>query len=100
MNLQGLHPHLPDRVGLVGARLTHVVPLNGSPPALHLNPSDDQAFAAVVGRLLAAGLHDAPAFERRLRESYPFALVRPRDLAHEPFVLWYVYRDGRWTPSD
>ena len=72
----------------------------GPPPALHLNPSDDVAFTTVVTRLLARGLRDAGEFQSRLREAYPGALVRPRDLAHEPFVLWYVYRDGRWSPPD
>jgi hypothetical protein len=80
--------------------LADIVPQPGLPPATHLNPSDDEAFAAAVGRLLASGLWDAAAFQERLRDSYPGALVRPRDLAHEPFVLWYVYRDGRWIPSD
>jgi hypothetical protein len=75
------------------------VPLE-PPPALHLNPSDDDAFAAAVDRLLAGGLRDAGEVQRRLRSAYPGALVRPRDLAHEPFVVWYVYRDGRWTPPD
>jgi hypothetical protein len=70
------------------------------PPAIHLNPGDDAAFAADVGRLLASGLRDAAEFQDRLRATYPGALVRPRDLAHEPFVLWYVYRDGRWVNSD
>jgi hypothetical protein len=76
------------------------VPSNGSPPALHLNPSDDEAFATDVARLIALGLRDAAEFQRRLRAWYPGALVRPRDLAHEPFALWYVYRDGRWVPSE
>jgi hypothetical protein len=79
--------------------LGDVVPLN-APPALHLNPSDDEIFAAAVSRLLAAGHVDPKEFEGRLRERYPRALVRPRDLAHEPFVMWYVYRDGRWMPSE
>jgi hypothetical protein len=70
------------------------------PPALHLNPSDDERFAADVARLLSSGLRDAAEFQKRLRASYPGALVRPRDLAFEPFVLWYVYRDGRWVPSE
>jgi hypothetical protein len=74
------------------------VPLNGSPPALHLYPDDDKAFATDVARLLAQGLHDAADFQLRLRAWYPGALVRPRDLAHEPFEIWYVYRDGRWVP--
>ena len=68
-------------------------------PALHLNPSDDDAFAAVVTRLLSGGLSDAAELERRLRATYPGALVRPRELAFEPFVMWYVYRDGRWVPG-
>jgi hypothetical protein len=75
------------------------VSLNGS-PALHLNPSDDEAFATDVARLLALGVGDAVEFQRRLRASYPGALVRPRGLAHEPFEIWYVYRDGRWIPSE
>ena len=70
------------------------------PPALHLNPSDDAAFAHTVDRLLAGGLRDAGEFQRRLRAAYPGALVRPRDLAFEPFIVWYVYRDGRWIPPD
>ena len=77
-----------------------MVPQTDLPPATHLNPSDDPAFAADVGRLLASGVHDAAEFQNLLREAYPGALVRPRDLAHEPFVLWYVYRDGRWSPPD
>jgi hypothetical protein len=75
------------------------VPLE-QPPALHLNPSDDDAFVAVVDGLLAGGLRDAGELQRRLRDSYPGALVRPRDLAFEPFVVWYVYRDGRWIPPE
>lgn len=77
-----------------------MIPQTGLPPAIHLNPSDDPAFAADVGRLLASGVRDVAEFQNRLREAYPGALVRPRDLAHEPFVLWYVYRDGRWMPPD
>jgi len=76
------------------------VPSEIAPPALHLNPSDDQAFAGVVARLFNGGLRDAGEFQRRLRATYPGALVRPRDLAHEPFVVWYVYRDGRWIPPE
>jgi len=72
-----------------------------SSPALHLNPSDDQEFVADVARMLATGVCDAAEFQVHLRARYPDALVRPRDLAHEPFVLWYVYRDGRWvSPAD
>jgi hypothetical protein len=69
-------------------------------PALHLNPGDDDVFAADVERLVATGLRNAAELQRGLRAIYPNALVRPRDLAHEPYVLWYVYRDGRWVASD
>ena len=69
-------------------------------PALRLNPGDDDDFAADVERLLDTGLRDASEFQARLRAFYPEALVRPRDLAYEPFVLWYVYRDGRWVHSN
>jgi hypothetical protein len=70
----------------------------GSAPALHLNPSDDEAFASDVAQVLATRPRNAAEFQARLRARYPEALVRPRDLAHEPFVLWYVYRDGHWVP--
>ena len=83
-----------------GARWGDPVPSEIAPPALHLNPSDDSTFAGVVTRLLNGGLRDAGEFQLRLRDTYPGALVRPRDLAHEPFVVWYVYRDGRWIPPD
>jgi hypothetical protein len=76
------------------------VPSNGSAPALHLNPGDDQVFAAAVARVLASGLRDAGLVQQRLRVEYPDALVRPRDLAAEPYVVWYVYRDGRWVHRD
>jgi hypothetical protein len=78
----------------------NVVPLLGPAPALHLNPGDDEAFAAAVDRLIATGLRDADEFQERLRASYPAATVRPRDLASEPYVVWYVYRDGRWVHGD
>ena len=77
-----------------------VVSLLGPAPALHLNPGDDEAFAADVDRLLATGLRDAEAFQERLRAWYPEATVRPRDLAFEPYVVWYVYRDGRWIHAE
>jgi hypothetical protein len=48
---------------------------------------------------MESGAMEAGELERRLRTSYPSAVVRPRDLANEPFVVWYVYRDGHWVPS-
>ena len=69
----------------------------GKGPALFLNPADDLAFAGEVERLMDGGIEDASELQRRLRESHPRAVVRPRDLSNEPFVVWYVYRDGHWV---
>jgi hypothetical protein len=71
----------------------------GKGPALFLNPADDLAFAAEVERLMEEGVAEADELERRLRASHPDAVVRPRDLSNEPFVVWYVYRDGHWVAS-
>ena len=65
-------------------------------PLLVLNPVSDKGF---VDRARAL-LHDHPTaadFQAALREYYPSAIVRRRDLADERDT-WYVYRDGRWTP--
>jgi len=37
--------------------------------------------------------------QRRLRDRFPRAIVRPRELAGERLEIWYVYRDGRWIRS-
>lgn len=71
----------------------------GKGPALFLNPADDLAFVGEVERWMDDGVAEATELERRLRESYPSAVVRPRDLSNEPFVVWYVYRDGHWVAS-
>jgi hypothetical protein len=71
----------------------------GDGPALFLNPADDPEFVAAVGRLMEAGIADAGDLQLRLRKSYARAVVRPRGLANEPFVVWYVYRDGHWVAS-
>jgi hypothetical protein len=68
-------------------------------PALFLNPADDLAFAGEVERSMEEGAVDAVELERRLRRSYPRAVVRPRGLSNEPFEVWYVYRDGHWVAS-
>ncbi len=61
------------------------------------NPADDTEFAEAIEQALAAGLGDPAAVEARLRERYPRALVRPRDLDAESSPTWYVYREGRWV---
>jgi hypothetical protein len=65
-------------------------------PELILNPRDDQEFAARA-RELAQGAQTPRELEDRLRETFPGATVRARDLSGERTVIWYVYRDGHWT---
>jgi PAS domain-containing protein len=60
-------------------------------------PSSDRAFRDHVAQL-GAESPDATALQRRLRRMFPLVLVRERVLSGQPG--WYVYRDGRWRPSD
>ena len=63
-----------------------------------INPRHDVDFVMLVDALAehAEGPDD---LERKLRATYPDAVVRSRGLAAEPVDVWYVYRDGTWTPS-
>jgi hypothetical protein len=72
---------------------------DGHQPLLFLNPADDVTFRDSVDALVAEGVANAADLERRLREPYPQAVVRPRDLADESFTVWYVYRDGHWVST-
>lgn len=63
------------------------------------NPADDRAFAAVATRLAGEGVDRPEELQAMLRTAYRRTVVRRRDLAGEQFETWYVYRDGRWTPS-
>lgn len=64
---------------------------------LIVNPRDDPAFASFVRAVQAEGIATPDEFERRLRQRYPEAVVRLRDLHGETFIIWYVYRDGHWV---
>jgi hypothetical protein len=66
---------------------------------LVVNPRTDDSFVEFV-REQVDGLPDDPlALECRLRERHPDAAVHARVLSSEPSTVWYVYRDGHWTPS-
>lgn len=67
------------------------------PTALVLNPRSDADFVAFAEAALADGATNPDAFQERLRSRYPRAVVRERELASEPFTIWYCYRDGRWV---
>ena len=84
-------------LNLMLCRVDRLQSAGGDGPALFLNPADDFAFVGEVERLMADAIDDAAELERRLRAAFPLAVVRPRDLSNEPFVVWYVYRDGHWV---
>jgi hypothetical protein len=63
---------------------------------LIVNPIGDRGFSEFAHSLLGAAAA-ATELQALLRTRYPDALVRPRDLAGEHILMWYVYRDGRWS---
>ena len=67
-------------------------------PVVIVNPRRDDGFVQRVNELV--GAVGAPAeLQSRLRDAYPDAIVRRRELSSESTEVWYVYRDGRWTPD-
>jgi hypothetical protein len=68
-------------------------------PTLIVNPADDRAFRAAADRLIESGLLEPTLLQDCLREQWPRAIVRPRELAGEHAQIWYVYRDGHWIHS-
>jgi len=69
-------------------------------PRLITNPPSDGAFrdaAETALEKLPPGNRTPAALAAALRGAYPRAAVRARDLAGEQTIIWYVYRDGRWT---
>jgi hypothetical protein len=66
-------------------------------PILILNPRQDAEFVDRVRRIEEGGLASPEDLIEPLRVWYPDVVVRPRELSSEPAVVWYVYRDGRWT---
>jgi hypothetical protein len=69
-------------------------------PVLVINPRTDASFVQFV-QVQTDGLaaDDPLALQMRLRERYAGATVHARLLSSEPATVWYVYRDGHWTPN-
>jgi hypothetical protein len=61
-------------------------------------PRDDVAFVALVDAKAVDSATPAD-LEDRLRDLYPRAVVRARDLEGDHTQVWYVYRDGSWTAT-
>ncbi|MEA2610000.1 MAG: hypothetical protein QOJ75_2243 [Chloroflexota bacterium] len=68
-------------------------------PTLVVNPGDDGVFAGFAQVLVEHGAWSINELERRLRAVYPRAAVHARELAAEPTLIWYVYREGRWVAT-
>ena len=69
------------------------------PPLLIVNPRSDLRFVERVTELTADAGTDPAALQEGLRVDYPNAIVRRRELSSESTEMWYVYRDGRWSPD-
>ncbi len=68
-------------------------------PVIVLNPRSDVAFVAFAEECVKAGADRPMALQEQLRERYPRAVVRERNL-HGEAPTWYVYREGAWIPSE
>jgi hypothetical protein len=93
MNRYGFAPSMPE--GLYAYAFQ-----SGRQPVIVANPAGDAEFRAFIESSLLAAAGRAEVLEALLRRRYPQALVRPRELAAERTVVWYVYRDGHWIRSD
>jgi hypothetical protein len=63
------------------------------------NPAGDRDFERAIEEIIQGGVRDPSQAQTLLRERYPQAVVRPRELAAETTQVWYVYREGRWIPA-
>ncbi len=64
-------------------------------------PSSDAAFAAVVhGTIDDEDVESPEDLMERLRPLYPRIALSVRTLSGEAGPTWYIYRDGRYTPTD
>lgn len=60
------------------------------------NPTNDHDFVAFATS--SAERSETPErLQLALRAKYPGATVRARVLDGEMSVVWYVYREGKWT---
>jgi len=66
-------------------------------PLLIASPRDDRAFRDLAEQLVTGGADTPTSLQAALRTLYPQVVVRPRELSAESEIVWYVYRDGRWT---
>ena len=80
-------PEPEDRIGRERAKAR---------PVLVLNPRPDGAFVDAAETLLDRDPPSPEALQNSLRETYPNAVVRARELSGETIVTWYAFREGHW----
>ena len=68
-------------------------------PIVILNPRSDARFVELVTQLMADAVGEPADLQSGLRAEFPDAVVRRREPSSEPNEVWYVYRDGHWTPD-
>jgi hypothetical protein len=69
-------------------------------PELIISPRSDEAFVTQARDLVERrGVLRPQELQEALRKSYPHVQVRERGLSAEG-VIWYVYREGTWIPSE
>jgi hypothetical protein len=68
-------------------------------PIVILNPRSDARFVELVSELMADAVSEPADLQVGLRAVFLDAVVRRRELSSESTEVWYVYRDGRWTPD-
>ena len=68
-------------------------------PIVILNPRSDARFVELVSELMTDAVGEPADLQAGLRAEFPEAVVRRRELSSESTEVWYVYRDGRWTPD-
>lgn len=78
------------------SRFIHVTPYDDG-LVLVVNPADDRLFVQWAQRMVGEIVVDPAELQTLLRERYPAAVVRRRELADERAEVWYVYRDGHWV---
>lgn len=68
-------------------------------PIVILNPRSDARFLEFVSELMDGAVGEPSELQAGLRAEFPAAVVRRRELSSESTEVWYVYRDGHWTPD-
>jgi hypothetical protein len=73
--------------------------MSGGIPLVVANPSDDAEFRDAIEGCVAGGVRGPDELQEYLRQRFPRAVVRRRDLSGEAQATWYAYRGGHWVAA-